>query len=295
MKSTFLLLFLCCTFASQAKPFAIQRDSIITDSTVQKVETISAEGMVVYFSLDEDINANEITKGSTIDFTVRADVKLNGKILIEKGALAEGEITYIDYDDEKLPSTIKIQLNSVQSAAGYAIPIKSKAEVFKFIYDKEEKAIINKGKNMSGQIRNNNKSTETDKKEQTLTTAPLDAPKINVRLRLYGGTAFEVETTKTYTEKELVMGAKIPLKVIMPVKVNGNIVIPYEAIAAAEIAQITPSAFGKVIELKLLDVIAIDGQKIPLRGTLEYDEKDFLRKIEIRAITRTEAEILISK
>jgi hypothetical protein len=91
------------------------------------------------------------------------------------------------------------------------------------------------------------------------------------------------------------MGAKIPLKVIMPVKVNGNIVIPYEAIAAAEIAQITPSAFGKVIELKLLDVIAIDGQKIPLRGTLEYDEKDFLRKIEIRAITRTEAEILISK
>jgi hypothetical protein len=290
--SFFALLNVASLCARQA---TIMQDSTRIDSTVQNVEQSSLlNGTIIYFTLDEDLDATDISKGSTIDFTVRTDVKFNGKTVIEKGAIAEGEIAAIEYNDDNQPISAKIQLNNVQNAEGMSVLIQSKTEVFRFSYEKGDKGMIMKGKNMSGKIITSHKNNEMSSKEQPIINNPAPT-KTKVNARLYNGTTIDLETTQAYKVENLEQGKTISLRVLTPVKVNGQVVIAYEAIATAEFAQITTTAFGKEVEIKILEVTAVDGQKIPLKGTFEYNEKDFSRKIELQAYTRSTTEFTLWK
>jgi hypothetical protein len=306
MKSIIIIIIAICTsYTMQANNFIVQRDTTLIDTIQQEIkeninineknnnqtEVIDFEGLTAYFSLDEDINFADVTQGATLDFTARSDVKNNHHTFVEKGAIAEGEIIEIEFNQQEMPTLIKVQLKSVLGVEGNGITIKSKTETFRFNYE-EEKGIIRKGKNMSGKLTKLTESTEVFKREKPTINVPTESTKIKTITRLYNGATIDFETTKTYKSDELTQGKIIPLRVLTPIKINNVTVIAYEAIATAEITQISTSAFGKEIELKIVDVTAIDGQKIPLRATLEYDEKDFLHKLEMSATTRTAAEIV---
>lgn len=283
------------SFSTFANNVMMPQDTTTIDSSIVEKETPNEsmiyQGQTVYFTLDEDIFANEIALGSTVDFIARVDLKINDKVFIEKGAIAEGEIIKIEMENRSMAGAIKVQLKSVQTVNGNIIEVQSKQEILRFNYD-DEKGFIKKGKNMSGQLIAAQKKADNNVKEQPTIKIP-ENKKSTTTVRLYSGITIDMETKKTYKKEELKQGAMITLRVLSPVKLNNVLVVEYDAIAFAEVTQVTNSAFGNEFEIKLLEVTAIDGQRIPLRGTFEFEEKDFSKKIEMQGNIRNSMDIVL--
>ena len=89
-------------------------------------------GTAVSLTLNEEFSADEVAVGNSIDFMVRSNVTVNGKVVIAAGSIAEGWVKKVRSKcDSKCKcsdnqcSTITITVESVQAVDGQRIYLRS--------------------------------------------------------------------------------------------------------------------------------------------------------------------------
>ena len=91
-------------------------------------------GTAVSLTLNETFNAEDVSVGNAIDFMVRSNVTVNGKVVIAAGAIAEGWVKDVKGACDgtcKGCATITITVESVQTVDGQRIYLRSIPHVIK--------------------------------------------------------------------------------------------------------------------------------------------------------------------
>ncbi len=305
MKKTLFILLSFCIFAnSNAHTFFQKAESILLKT-----------GQLVPLTLDEDISAESILPNNTIDFVARTSVKINGIVVIEKGAIAEGSVVRTENDLDGRINAVTITLNWVQAVDSKTIGLTSRKETFRFIYDENTKAIIKKGINLSASVSEDILiSAETSQVQNNINeivSAPIlakpkpvidtvaiskpivDSAQTEVPSLLEKGTPIRLSTSHKYQADQFFVGKSIPLRCLKTVKSKDGktVFIAFEAIAFAEVAEIIESAFGQEILLKVQYIQANNGKTIPLRSEVYLSVKDFDVLQEINAQVAKDIEL----
>ena len=126
------LLFAACAFVSfqaQALPsfiphssFLIPNSSLIPHSSF--LVNLTA-GTQVSLTLNETFSADEVSVGNSLDFFVRSNVTVNGKVLIAAGATATGWVKKVKTACDGKCSEITITVESVQAVDGQTVNLRS--------------------------------------------------------------------------------------------------------------------------------------------------------------------------
>ena len=88
-----LAVFAASIFTNQSKAENIEPCPII-DNYMAYV--ILPAGTLVTLELNQEVSSEEVEVGHSLEFTVRNDVKVNGKVLIRAGSVAEGRVSKVD-------------------------------------------------------------------------------------------------------------------------------------------------------------------------------------------------------
>lgn len=84
-------------------------------------------GTLVSLELNQEVSSEAVEVGHTLEFTVRNDVKVNGKVLIRAGSLAEGRVTKVDKflnacsSCDGTCSSVTVTVESAQAVDGQSI------------------------------------------------------------------------------------------------------------------------------------------------------------------------------
>jgi hypothetical protein len=120
-------------------------------------------GTAVSLTLNEAFSADQVAVGNTVDFMVRSDVTVNGKVVIAAGSIAEGWVKSVKSKcDKKCKcsdshcSTITITVESVQAVDGQRINLRSIPHIIKAPCC-HENANANIGTNLSARVLNDKK------------------------------------------------------------------------------------------------------------------------------------------
>ena len=114
-------------------------------------------GTTVSLSLNEELNSDDFFVGNAIDFMVRSNVTVNGKVLIAAGTFAEGTITSVKNSCKGECPEITISVDNVQAVDGQRVnlnskPHKVKARCCNTCGNQDEKAVINMGTSISARV-----------------------------------------------------------------------------------------------------------------------------------------------
>ena len=118
MKKLIINLFVFATIA-------IANSSFAATPTLDDLITLPA-GTVVSLQLNQEVNSDEFFVGNSIDFMVRSNVTVNGKVLIAAGTFAEGTITAVKNSCDGQCPQITIKVDNVQAVDGQRINLNSK-------------------------------------------------------------------------------------------------------------------------------------------------------------------------
>lgn len=79
----------------------------------------------VVLKLNDTVNGNEVTQGSTINFTVIGDVKVNNTVVIKAGSQARAQVTMVD-ENSLIGQAGKILISDfgVQAVDGVFVPLR---------------------------------------------------------------------------------------------------------------------------------------------------------------------------
>lgn len=123
-KSTFFRFAILCTFTA----------ATFTASAIPPVPAIAApafmpivltSGTPVSLYLNEEIHAEDLTAGNSLDFTVRANVTVNGKVLISAGSIASGWVKKVKKACDNKCSEITIEVQEVRAVDGQMVRLRS--------------------------------------------------------------------------------------------------------------------------------------------------------------------------
>ena len=129
--------------------------STVCDSTTN-VNILA--GTIVSVTLNEEIYIDEMQIGNAIDFFVRSNVVMAGKVVIQSGAIAEGWIKKVETSCDGSCKKITITVENVQAVDGQRIYLRSIPHVVKInCCGKKGKkaAIVPLGTNLSARFLNN--------------------------------------------------------------------------------------------------------------------------------------------
>lgn len=118
------------SLASFAAPPLPSTDLPSLELDEQGLITLRA-GTVVSLTLNEPVNSEELQVGNALDFLVRSNVTVNGKVVIAAGSIAEGWVKKVDkhcnYCDkcDNPCSKIIISVENVQSVDGQRVYLRS--------------------------------------------------------------------------------------------------------------------------------------------------------------------------
>lgn len=94
------------------------------DDTPPTIINVKA-GTIVSLQLNEEIRAAEIEVGNTLDFFVRSNVTVNGKVVIASGSIAEGWVKKVTKGCNGKCATITITVENVQAVDGTRVYLRS--------------------------------------------------------------------------------------------------------------------------------------------------------------------------
>jgi len=130
-----------------------------TASIPQQIVVLKA-GTIVSLQLNEEVNIEEVSVGNALDFLVRSNVVVNGKVVIASGTIAEGWVRNVRTSCEGRCSKITITVENVQTTDGQRIYLRSIPHTIKVnccdTYNTAP-AIIPLGTNLSARVLNNEK------------------------------------------------------------------------------------------------------------------------------------------
>lgn len=152
------LILLACTAAS-ASLFAVpahlpafaKATAGTQTSTFKQMVTLSA-GTAVSVTLNEAIDAESVSVGNSLDFTVRSNVTVNGKVLIAAGASATGWVKSVKKGCGGKCTEITITVENAMAVDGQMVNLRSIPHVVKAPCG--ESATANIGTNLSARVLN---------------------------------------------------------------------------------------------------------------------------------------------
>lgn len=129
-----------------------------TAATAQCCQTLTA-GSVVSLTLNEEVSSDEIQVGNSLDFFVRSNVTVNGKVVISAGSIAEGWVKKVTRGCDGRCANITITVENVQTVDGQrinlrSIPHKVKANCCSDCGNYPNAATLTMGANISARVLN---------------------------------------------------------------------------------------------------------------------------------------------
>lgn len=125
--------------------------NVIKASPMQIV-TLSA-GTQISVSLNEAIDAESVAVGNALDFTVRSNVTVNGKVVIAAGSTATGWVKNVKKSCNGKCAEITITVESAQAVDGQTVRLRSIPHIVKAPCC-EGTTTANIGTNLTAQVLN---------------------------------------------------------------------------------------------------------------------------------------------
>ena len=126
--ATFCSLFFAPTFANAATPADCETPEMTTKALVM---TALRSGTVVSLELNESYTTDELQVGNTLDFFVRSNVTVNGRVVISTGSIAEGRVKKVTTGCNGKCASITIIVDNVQAVDGQRIFLRSRPHQLK--------------------------------------------------------------------------------------------------------------------------------------------------------------------
>ncbi len=111
-------------------------------------------GTVVLLESTERIGSDRVTVGKTLMFRVKADVVVNGFVVVATGAFAIGRVKNIEETTFNDPAEVTLEVISVQAVNGQQVPLMGAEQIFKGRF-KNEEAVVEPGQMMTAMVTNN--------------------------------------------------------------------------------------------------------------------------------------------
>lgn len=111
-------------------------------------------GTTVSFTLNEDLDPTTLSAGNAIDFMVRSNVTVNGKVVIAAGAIAEGWVKKVTSGCNGQCSLITVTVENVQTVDGQRINLRSIPHTFKAPCCDNTQGTMSIGTNLSARVLN---------------------------------------------------------------------------------------------------------------------------------------------
>jgi hypothetical protein len=146
-----IALFAICTTSFAALPSTAQWNTPCPTNTVEL-----PAGTIVYLELTEMLESGKATVGQIINFRVKADVVIDGNIVIRTNAVAIGRVELIETTTFNHPEEITIVLTAVQCVDGAMTALHAGNQTFKGRYANEQ-VIVQPGRGFAANIMNNTK------------------------------------------------------------------------------------------------------------------------------------------
>jgi hypothetical protein len=129
-KSTFFRFFTAAAFALLSLPVFATSSGTFSPEAVNQLITLTA-GAQVSVTLNDSFSADDVSVGNSIDFFVRSNVTINGKVVIAAGATATGWIKSVKKSCEGKCSEITLTVESAQAVDGQTVNLRSIPHVIK--------------------------------------------------------------------------------------------------------------------------------------------------------------------
>ena len=154
-KITFCL-FIALFSISQQTTFAFSKIDYFKNVLVELFVTLRA-GTVVSVMTNEELSADDLQIGNSIDFLVRSNVTVNGQVVIATGAIAEGWVKKVSPSCDGRCSKVTITVENVQTVDGQRIYLRSIPHSVKIDCCRrknKEEVVIPIGTNVSARVLN---------------------------------------------------------------------------------------------------------------------------------------------
>ena len=122
MIKSFSFALACTLFAAT---FQTQAATAPIPPAVVMMPVVLSAGTPVSLYLNEEIHAEDLTAGNALDFTVRANVTVNGKVLISAGSIVSGWVKRVKKACEGKCSEITIEVQEVRAVDGQMVRLRS--------------------------------------------------------------------------------------------------------------------------------------------------------------------------
>ena len=149
-----LIAFCFALFAVSAAFANVQDQPLAShfENLLGKKETLPA-GTLVLLETTESLDASRMTIGQLTQFKVKADVRIDGEVVIRTGAMATGRVKGLKNGTYNSPGSIFIEVTSVQSADGQQVALNGAEQELKGYYAGEA-AKVNPGTTISATVMN---------------------------------------------------------------------------------------------------------------------------------------------
>lgn len=111
-------------------------------------------GTIIYLETNEKVTTAQATVGQLVQFRVRTNVVVNGKVVIVSGALAIGRIKSLSEATFNDPAEVTIELTSVQAVDGQQVVLNGIEQTIKGKFPNEG-TIVNIGTAITSTVMNN--------------------------------------------------------------------------------------------------------------------------------------------
>ncbi len=118
-----------------------------------KTVTLPA-GTLVILESSERFHSDEVTVGKILRFKVRANVVVDGQVVITTGALAIGRVKAIKETTYNDPEEVTIELTSVQAVDGRQVPLDGDEQTFRGQFSGQG-TIVEGGQTITARVMNN--------------------------------------------------------------------------------------------------------------------------------------------
>ena len=133
--------------------FELQTSNSELQTSLEQMVALSA-GTVVYVSLNEAIDAETVSVGNSLDFFVRSNVTVNGKVLIAAGATATGWVKSVKKCNNGKSYEITITVENAMAVDGQMVNLRSIPHVINATPNSAKADI---GANLSARVLNDTK------------------------------------------------------------------------------------------------------------------------------------------
>ena len=153
LRSLIAAAFAFASVAAFAVPSKLQTSNFELQTALEQMVALSA-GTVVNVSLNEAIDAETVSVGNSLDFFVRSNVTVNGKVLIAAGATATGWVKSVKKCNNGKSYEITITVENAMAVDGQMVNLRSIPHVVNATPNSAKADI---GANLSARVLNDTK------------------------------------------------------------------------------------------------------------------------------------------